>query len=153
MVGNTVNLITQLKAIYNNSTLLRDTLGSGRSGNFCFGQNETLVFNRNMPKINIKFPTKSQGIRTFGNSFTSQKTFTVNVFFYTHVGDKDSVTGYQDYDLVMYYLDLIESATKTNMSLVTEASLIGFGTIDQPIRDKQNDIIVGFLPITFSWVN
>lgn len=152
MVGSIPELCTQIKNVLNDTSKLVDPLGTARTGNFVFGPDEELVFTRQMPKIQIDTFNKNTSNRTFGGQFKSQKTITLNIFFYTHKGDVDGTSGYKNMNLVYHYLDLIEETLKTHCSDITEATIIDIGTVDRPIRNLEYGIYYGFVPIIYSWV-
>lgn len=142
LIGSMINLL-------NNTGSLADPYNGTRTGSFFFGPNQTLVFQKYMPKGQVIGTNWSEENPSFGRSYQRDEYYTLEVYFYTKSGDVGSGTTIKDRELVLDYLRRIRNIVRTKSNEFGDARLFNIGEVDPPFYLRDDNIYVGMIPFTF----
>lgn len=142
------DVIGSVLSLLNNKSLLRDPYNGNRVGNFFFDQDHQMNLRKYMPKGQVTDDNKKADMVSFGQS-RKLNLPTVNVYFWTLEGDKDSTTNLKNSKLVYHYLEKIEDIINYNLDMMGNFKIKEFGKTIPPKYDKFNKVYWGVKPITF----
>jgi len=123
-----------------NSNLV-DEYGGTRIGSYVFGPEQELIFNKYMPKFQVKFTTESTNDRTFGTSFLKTKPTTLDIWAFTKRGDIGSYTGLKNINLILELLDQVE--TSLGSYTMSRFSLTNIGDTDEVDYNAESSFYYG----------
>jgi len=107
---------------------LSDEYNGTRNGDYVFGPDQKINFNRFMPKYQVVFNGETTVDKSIGNDFTRTKNTTISVYAFSKRGDTGSYSQLKNRDLILYLLDKAEESLKSYR--MDNFSLIGVGDIE-----------------------
>jgi len=147
-----------IKSILNNK--LTDPYSvAGGTARTTFCHTDKPLVQATYPRIQIKKLPGTNDIISIGTSYAERSFAYFNIFFYTKVGFKNTVTingvstEIKDENLVNYYLERIKDALKNNQSTTQGYGVDGFKKIgtSEVFFDPDTKCNVGYITCRYWW--
>ncbi len=133
--------------VLNNSNYMNDPLGNERTGSFAFSPTQRITYNRQMPKIQVKYAEDATGTdKSYGGAFKGNKGVSLDIYIYVPQNIKQE--NIHDDSIIREIEDDIEDALVKGRNEIP-MTIDDFGDVIEPAFDKEQMVKVGVKPVTF----
>lgn len=134
--------------LYILNTYVPDAYNGTRNGSYFFNEEQTVLFNKYMPKGQVTSDTNNTGNKGFGRIPNRDESFRINVHYFTKEGDIGSGLSIKNRELANYFVNQIKTQLFTHSGSLG-CNDMSFDSVERSTYLPEQHTYVITLPVIF----